>query len=124
MAAAPKGGTVLFVGRNSKATYPRAFYNVDVANTLVRWDNGGGQPTSATGGTDSLFFDEEVDIVDISVVTGVVDTGSLRVVANFQPTGNVLLWANHLNTLATRPTLRIGFKKGTRISLMSVLPAA
>jgi hypothetical protein len=91
---------------------------------LVRWDAGGGQPASATTGTDSIYFDEPVELFDVACVTGVVDTGSLRVVANNNPTGHVILVATHLNTSNARPVLHIGFKSGTRIGLMSVLPAA
>ena len=109
---------------DGKRSYTKAFYNTDVSGALVRWDNGGGQPAAATSGTDAIFFDEPVKIVDISCVTGIVDTGSLRVIAGYVPTGNVILVASHLNTLNNRPQLAIGFKAGTRISLMSVTPAA
>ena len=124
MAATPKGGTAIFRGLTTGTSYYKAFYNTDVSNALVRFDAGGGQPASATTGTDFVTFDEPVALVDISCVTGVVDTGSLRVVANNVPTGSVLLVASHLNTLNNRPQFNIGFQRGSRVGLMSVLPAA
>jgi hypothetical protein len=124
MGATPKGGTAYFRGMRSNVLYPKAFYNTDVSLGLVRWDAGGGQPASATTGTDVVYFNEPVELTDVACVTGVVDTGSLRVIANGNPTGHVILVATHLNTSNARPILRIGFNAGTRIGLMSVLPAA
>jgi len=124
MAATPKGGTAIFKGLSSGTTYYKAFYNTDVSNALVRFDAGGGQPASATTGTDFVTFDEAVALIDVSCVTGVVDCGSLRIVANNVPTGSVLLIASHLNTLNNRPSINVGFQRGSRVGLMSVLPAA
>lgn len=124
MAATAKGGTAIFQGLSTGTTYMKAFLNTDVSLALVRWDAGGGQPTTATTGSDFVTFDEPVSLVDLSLVTGVVDTGSLRVVANNVPSGHVFLVASHLNTLNNRPRINIGFKANTRIGLMSALPAA
>jgi hypothetical protein len=124
MAATPKGGTAIFRGLSTGTSYPKAFYNTDVSLGLVRWDAGGGQPASATTGTDGIFFAEPVALVDIACVTGIVDTGSLRITANNNPTGHVILVASHLNTSNARPQLVIKFNAGTRIGLMSALPAA
>lgn len=124
MGATAKGGTAIFRGLKTGTTYPKAFYNTDVSLALVRWDSGGGQPASATTGTDTIYFDEPVELIDLCCVTGIVDTGSLRVVANNNPTGHVLLVASMLNTSNARPQLHIGFNAGTRIGLMSALPAA
>jgi len=124
MAATPKGFTAYKRGLSTGTLYCKACYNPDASLGLCRIDNGGGQPTSTTTGTDSVFFDESVVLQDLSCVTGIVDTGSLRIVANYNPTPHVILVASHLNTLNNRPQLNIGFKAGTRISFMSSLPAA
>jgi hypothetical protein len=60
----------------------------------------------------------------MSVVTGIVDTSQVRIIAAAAPTGHLLQWANHLNTLSNRPKLNIGFKARTRIAFMCSLPAA
>ena len=121
MGATPKTGTALFRGLRTGTTYSKGFYNPDAAGALVRWDVGG---AAGAATPDFVDFDEPVSLEDMSVVTGIVDTSQLRVIAASAPTGHLLQWANHLNTLATRPKLSIGFKAKTRIALMCSLPAA
>jgi hypothetical protein len=124
MGATPKGFTAYFRGLSTGILYAKACYNPDVSLGLCRIDNGGGQPASGTTGTDSVFFSENVALEDLSCVTGIVDTGSLRIIANYNPTPHVILVASHLNTLNNRPRLNILFAAGTRIGFMSSLPAA
>lgn len=119
MGATAKTGVIHFIGQNTGSTYQRAIYNADVANTLCRIDAGAGTP-GATGGADICVFDEPVILTDCAFVTGIVDTANLRVLANYSPTAFMINWATYVNTLATRPPLRIGFKAGTRISFQQV----
>lgn len=119
MGATAKTGTIHFVGLNSKTTYSKPFYNADIAGTYCRIDNGSGTP-GATGGADFCVFPEPVQLYDLSVVTGIVDTANLRIMADYNPTSYIVNWASHVNSLATRPQLNIRFKQGTRISLQQL----
>lgn len=110
----------MFKGLSSGTTYTKPIYNADVSGTLCRIDNGAGTP-GATGGADFCVFSEPVQLFDASFVTGIVDTANLRVLADYNPTAYVINWANHVNSLATRPALDIRFKAGTRISLQQLL---
>lgn len=117
MAATPKNGTAIFRGLQTGTTYAKALYNPDVAGSLIRWDAGGG---SGAATPDFVDFSEPVILEDLCTVTGIVDTTQLRVIAASAPTGHVLRWAQHLDSLNNRPKLSIGFKAGTRIALMCV----
>lgn len=119
MAATPKTGAVMFQGQKTGTVYTVPLYNADVNGTYCRLDNGGGTP-GATGGADFVSFGERVKLIDAAFVTGIVDTANLRVMTDYKPTPYVINWANHVNTLATRPPLNIGFEKGTRVSLMQI----
>lgn len=120
MGATPKTGTLHFRGLSSGTTYSKPFYNADVAGTLCRIGIVGATP-GATGGEDYTVFSENVVLYDVSVVTGIVDTANMLVLADFNATPYSVNWASHVNTLATRPSLNIGFKAGTRISLQQVV---
>ena len=121
MGATPKTGTAIFRGLKSGITYSKGLYNPDVAGSLVRWDVGG---AAGAATPDFVDFPEPVTLEDLSVVTGIVDTSQVRVIASASPTGHLLQWANHLNTLNNRPKLNIGFQVRTRIAFMCSLPAA
>ena len=119
MAATPKSGVLMFLGLKTGVTYQKSVYNPDVANGLIRIDNGTGTPTGTTTGTDFITFDEPVRLFDAAFVTGIVDTVNLRVLANYNNTPFSVNWAAHVNSLATRPQLNIQFNAGTRISFVS-----
>jgi hypothetical protein len=120
MAATPKTGVVTFVGLQTGATYQVPLYNADVAGTYCRLDNGSGTP-GATGGSDTVFYNEPVKLFDAAFVTGIVDTANLRVMADFKPTAYVINWATYVNTLATRPPIDIRFNAKTRISFQQIV---
>jgi hypothetical protein len=113
MVATPKNATCVFRGV-SGITYVTDMYNPDVAGSLVRWDAGGG---SGAATPDFVTFSENVVLEDLCTVTGIADTTRVRVVANSTPTGHVLRWAQHLDSLNNRPKLTIGFRAGTRIQM-------
>lgn len=119
MAATPKTGTLHFRGLQSGVTYTKPIYNADVAATLCRIGIGGATP-GASGGEDFTVFSEPVVLYDVSVVTGIVDTANLLILADYNPTPFSINWASHVNTLSMRPALNIGFKAGTRISFQQV----
>ena len=109
----------MFIGLQSKTTYSKPFYDADVAGTYCRIDNGSGTP-GATGGADFCVFPEPVQLYDVAVVTGIVDTANLRIMADYNPTVYILNWATHVNTLPTRPALNIRFNAKTRISFQQL----
>jgi hypothetical protein len=119
MAATPKTGVIIFRGLSSGKTYQKAFYNADVAGTYCRIDSGSGTP-GASGGADFCTFAENVAIVDLALVTGIVDTGNLRLMVDYNPTEYTINWAAFVNTLATRPPINIGISAGRRISFQQL----
>lgn len=118
MAAAAKGGFFFFRGLQSGSTYSRAVLNEDVLQTLVRWDNGGGVPVT-TKGSDFITLPEDALLFDITTITGVTDTKQVRLQADGSPTPFIFGWENHLATNTNRPSINVGFKRGTRISAIS-----
>lgn len=112
MAAAPKSGTMSFVGIQTKRTYTIDVYVSDVVAGLVNFDSGAG--ASATSDT-FWIAPENVILKDFSIVTGLTDTKKISIIANSVPTGNRLRYANFLNTLAFRPVLQIPFRAGSKV---------
>jgi hypothetical protein len=118
MAAAAKGGFFYFRGLQSGTTYMRAGLNEDVLQTLMRWDSGGGVPAT-TKGSDFITFPEDVQLYDITTITGITDTKQIKLLADYSPTNYNFYWEAHLSTLNNRPSINVGFKRGTRISAIS-----
>ena len=119
MAATPKTGVFFFKGLSSGKTYQKPFYNADVAGTLCRIEAGSGTP-GASGGQDFCVFDEPVTLYFMSVVTGIVDTANLRVMADYNPTNFIINWAAYVNSLPNPPMLNIQFSAGRRISFLQL----
>jgi len=88
---------------------PIDVYLSDVADSLIRWDNGRG-----AGATTPDFWvaPENVSIVDFSIKTGMTDTTKLQLTINNMGIGAIPRYANHLNTLAYRPALNIIILRG------------
>lgn len=114
MAAAPQSGTLVFAG-SSGTNYFVDCYLSDVVAAQGNFDSGGG-----SGAASETFWTapENVMLVDFSIVTGLTDTTNGRLTANGRPLQSVIRWANHLNTLATRPRLNTGFAAGTRVGII------
>ena len=119
MGATPKTGVVSFMGLSSGTIFQKPIYNADVNGTLCRIEAGSGTPGS-TGGQDYCVFQEAVRLVDAAFVTGIVDTANLRILTDYNPTPYIINWANYVNTLPVRIPLNIGFRAGTRISLLQI----
>lgn len=115
MAATPKTGAATFVGLATGTTYVRTFYNTDVNGAYAQWDKGLGTPSASVAGADWVQFDEDVRLIDVSVVTGIVDTSQIKLTKNYKPTQYALYWPNQVNTLTTRTPLALNFKQGTMI---------
>lgn len=114
MAAAPQTGTATFVG-SSGTSYSKDIYISDVAAAPATYDSGAG---ASAGSLQFWKAPENVTLVDFSIVTGLTDTTFGRLTANGSPLQSVIRWANHLNTLATRPVLNTGFAKGTQVGMI------
>jgi len=119
MAATPKTGVLIFQGQKTGTVYEVPLYNADVNGTLCRLSVGGATP-GASGGADYVKFGERVKLIDAGFVTGIVDTANLLIMTDYKVTPYVLNWAVHVNTLATRPPINIGFEKGTQISFQQL----
>ena len=113
----PQYGAISFYGIMSKRVYSKDIYVSDVAAALVNFDSGNG--ASATSET-SLQFPEPVVIRDFSMITGTADTTKLQLTANGTPTGDILRYTVHLNTLAFRPVLQTVFPAGARIAAIQL----
>lgn len=113
---AATAGTAIFIGHRTGRTYVKDLYLSDTVNTAVRWDTGAG--ASATS-PEKWTPPESVSLVDLSVVTGAAQT-KLQVVANANPSGDMLRHTLQLNTLALRPKLNIPFYAGTEIAFIQL----
>lgn len=117
MAATPQFAVFNFLGRRSGKSYSVDAYVSDVNNAAVRFDEGSG--ASATSATDWIA-PEDVILRDFSMVTGTADTEKLRITRGNTPTGDLLRYAIHLTTLAFRPFLNIGFRRGAKVSAIQI----
>lgn len=118
MAATPKTGFIKFRGLESNKEYTYSIYNSDVAGGFVTL------ATTATAGTGSVNFisaPENMVLVDVSVVTGIVDTTALLLWLDDGPIPNTFIqWAAVVNTLATRAVPALGIKKGRKVQFAEV----
>ncbi len=108
MVAAPQLGTFTLVGASGQH-YTKDVYISDVVGGLVRFSAGG-----LAGATtlDHWTPPEPVRLVDFSILVGLTDTEALQITRAGNPTGDVLRYANHLNTLNSRPIPNIPFGVG------------
>jgi len=113
MAATPKNGTMIFRGLQSGQSYIRGFYNPDVAGSSITFDGGAGAGASSPN---FITFPENVALVDVAVVSGIVDTTQVRLTSNSIPSVQLLRWTTHLESLNMRPVLNIQVAAGNRFS--------
>lgn len=114
MVAAPQYATLTFIGMISGQTYTKDMYASDVVAAAVNLDGGAG--ASATSPADMNITGEAMILRDLSIKTGMTDTTKLQLVRNQVPTGDILRWANHLNTLNNRPVLNLPFLVGDKLA--------
>jgi len=116
MAAASQYATMVI--SNGASSINVDVYCSDVVNANTNMDSGGG-----TGGTGSLtYFKTPITgrIVDFSIATGMTDTTAAKVTINGSATKSTIRWANHLNTLNSRPLLNIPVNAGEDIGLIQL----
>lgn len=113
MVAAPQLATAIFVGIASGMNYSKDVYCSDVVDGLVNWSSGG----AAGAGSETFWTPpEDVVLVDLPILTGMTDTTALQLTRDGVPTGDVIRWANQLNTLNSRPRLNVLIGAGQRIA--------
>lgn len=115
MAAAPKTGSMNWVGARSGRAYNLSVYVSDVAAAPVRFSQDG---AAGAGTPDFWIAPEDVILADFSIPTGLTDTTVLKFFTNDTPTGQVIQDANHVNTLATRARLGFGARAGRKITFI------
>jgi len=109
----PTTGTMMLRGLASGKSYAVDTYIADVSNSAVRFDSGSG--ASAT----SLQYwkvPEDCVLYDMSLATGPTVIFKLVLTSDGAVIPGInLRIANFLNTLAFRPTLAVGFKRGSNL---------
>ena len=105
MVAAPQYATFQFIGATTGKSYFVDAYLSDVANANVRFDGGAG---SGTGSPVYWKAPEKVILVDFAINTGMTDTTVIRITVNGRPLSQMLRYAQHVNTIATRPAISVG----------------
>lgn len=117
MVAAPQMATMTFIGRQTGQTYSKDVYLSDVVAGLVNWDSGAG----ASANSETFWTPPEAVVMrDFSILTGMTDTTAMQITKNGVPSGNILRYANYLNTLNSRPPMMIAFPAGTKIGLIQI----
>jgi hypothetical protein len=106
---AATNGTFIFTGLRTRKSYIVDVYLDDVADALMNWDGGAGATATSP---EEWRPPEPVVLTDVAIVTGAAQT-KLQLTRNNQPTGDMLRQTMHLNTLAFRPRLAIGFGQGS-----------
>ncbi len=113
MAAAPQYATMTFVGLRTQKTYSKDVYCSDVVSGGINFDNGAG---AGAGTPEEYTAPEPLILRDFSILTGMTDTTAIQLTRNGVPTGDIIRYANYLNTLNSRPPFTVGFKALDRIA--------
>lgn len=112
----PKNITLFFRGRSGR-TYVKNAYVSDVAAAPITFAADGGV---AGAGQDTFWIlPEDMKLIDVSTVAGPTVIFNLQPILNTLPIGDILDYASHLNSLATRPSLSIGpMPSGSKFALV------
>lgn len=97
---AAQSGIARFIGMSGR-TYNKGFYCDDTAGHAVNWDAGAGAGTTSPS---SIQFNEPVALVDVVIAAATGQTQT-RFTKDGVPTGDTILNAVHLASIATRPSL-------------------
>jgi hypothetical protein len=91
MAAAPRYGTLMFLGASGRTYASLTYYKAP----------------------------EQMKLYDFSVATGLTDTTNVLFTSDgAQIAGSRLRYANFLNTIATRPVLSLTFRQGSNVGAL------
>lgn len=115
MAAAPQLATMTLATGGGNLTID--VYLNDVVANLGNFDSGSG----AAAGTETFYKAPcNASIIDFSILTGMTDTTLARITIDGSNTRTTVRYANHLNTLNSRPALNVPVGKGENIGLMQL----
>ncbi len=117
MAAAPQYATLTFIGLRTQKTYSKDVYLSDVVAGQVNIDAGAGAGTTSP---EEWTAPEALALTDFAIVTGMTDTKAIQLTRNGVPTGDILRYANYLNTLNSRPRITIGFRALDRVAAIQI----
>lgn len=117
MTPTPQFATMTFRGLRTQKTYSKDVYLSDVVAAPVNFDDGAG--ASATS-KDDYTAPEPIVLTDFAILTGMADTKAIRLTRNGVATGDVIRYANYLNTLNSRPMITVGFKQLDRVGAIQV----
>lgn len=109
---AAKNGSATLRGRSGRI-YNKAIYVSDSTGVTVKFDNGSG---ASANGDPNVQFDEPVALIDLTL-EGATTITQLVVTRNGVPTGDTLLVANQLASVANRVALAIPFAAYQRFGL-------
>lgn len=112
---AAQNGNARFQGRSGRS-YNKAIHVSDSNGVTVKFDNGDG---ASANGDPNIQFDEPVVLADIAIAAQTTIT-QLQVTRNGVPTGDTLLVANQLASVANRVGLAIPFAAYQRCGLKQV----
>jgi len=114
--AAAQNGTIMLLGQSGK-TYSVDLYAPDAVAGLWGFNaNGTAGATSPT----QFRVPENCLITDISIATGTTAVGAIISVNNSSIAGGVIRYANYLNTLTSRPSLRLKLNGGDFIGATNI----
>ena len=114
--AAPKNGSLSFVGRSGRA-YAINMYTADTAAAINTFS----ASTQAVAGSATYWrAPEPVTLVDFSFETGTTQTSMVMTEDGAVKNGTVLMFVPHLTTNATRPRLGIPFAGGALIGANTI----
>lgn len=111
MAATPKTGQIVF--KSARQTYAYNVYNPDVSGSPITWNLNG---AAASTSDDNVIVPEDMDLSDVSVVTGIVDTTTLVLYTNgAAKAGYLILWSNVVSSNQNRSFPKFRLLKGTKL---------
>lgn len=114
MAAAPRAALATFKGRSGQ-TYTYSVYLSDVAAAFGKWNT---VQTAVTGDTDFITAPEDMQLIDLTVATGLTDTTNGTFWLNDAPVGNTITsWAAIVNTLPMRSFPPIKIAGGRKVQI-------
>lgn len=115
MAAAPQMATLTLTTGSGNISID--VYMSDVVAALGNFDSGNG----ASVGSETFYkCPVSGTLTDFSILTGMTDTTVARVTVDGSNTKSMIRYANHLNTLNSRPKLNIPIRAGENLGLIQL----
>lgn len=110
----PETGTINLKGRSGQM-YTYSLYSSDVINAPLTFNTVG---VAVATSQNFLIAPEDMVVSDISITTGNTVSTTFNFYANDMNLGALCAEANILNTLTTRSFPQVGYKKGSKITIL------